>query len=270
MSAPAPEHDHQAPAIADVGAHLAIQAELAERALHDLIARYVAAPATAWLTFGEGEAAEQTLPGAPRDPFHGFAILNGTAKTIRWGLASSAGIGSAFTVPPLTTIVMPAQFADLSLAVSAADALGPLERVGVVRLQAPPPAPAVYQYGAQLELFNPLTGNAEAQRTPTVFTAFPAAGHAAPAATEEPFWTPAAGKRFRLLGWTLEVAVATQLELLDGAAGTRVYTIPLAAGVPNVSPILGNGILSRKVGNALVAVSSVGGNVRGTLYGVEE
>lgn len=81
-------------------------------------------------------------------------------------------------------------------------------------------------------------------------------------------WIPAAGKKFRLLGWALVGSVAEDISLKDGAAVFAV--IPSAAGGPAQPVNLGlDGYLSTAVNNQLV-VSAAVENVSGTVWGVEE
>src|SRR5437773_708353 len=63
--------------------------------------------------------------------------------------------------------------------------------------------------------------------------------------TAQPIWTPAAGKRFRLMGYHLSITIAGgNIQLRDGAGGTVIATIPIVLAVGGFPMQLGNGILS--------------------------
>jgi hypothetical protein len=82
-------------------------------------------------------------------------------------------------------------------------------------------------------------------------------------------WTPAAGKRFRLLGWALSLSVAGSVILKD--QGAEFMRTPLmAAGVGLVSQVMANGYLSSAANNVLQIDVTASGNVSGFVYGIEE
>lgn len=98
-------------------------------------------------------------------------------------------------------------------------------------------------------------------------------------------WTPTAGKKFRLMGYTLSIAgtlAATGVELLkltDAAAGTVIaqhqatITITTPTGDTQIGADLGNGFLSGAVNNALVVNLSAtisGGGAVVNAWGTEE
>jgi hypothetical protein len=245
---------------------LAEREEIFDLSLLDLRRRYIDQPVSSLIPFGEG-VAQDTLRGNQEHPFYGVAILNPSPKTVYIGFAAGAAQGSPLFCPPGSALVWPGKYTELSLAVNAADANGPQATITVLRLQYPPEA-GVFPYGAAPTLLNALTGTPEAQRTPTNFIAFPNGG--TEVAGETVLWTPKAGKRFRVLGFLLESEATRQIELLDGAAGTRLFTIPLTGGITYPAPAMGNGIPSSKAGNALVANPSAGGKLQGSLWGTEE
>jgi hypothetical protein len=85
-------------------------------------------------------------------------------------------------------------------------------------------------------------------------------------------WTPAAGKRFRLMGGVLSVSAAASVLFEDNAAGAGSFvfrTPKLAADTP-YNFDLGQGFLSAAINNLLKATSSAAASVTGTLYGTEE
>lgn len=85
-------------------------------------------------------------------------------------------------------------------------------------------------------------------------------------------WTPASGKKFRLMGGSISVSAAANVLFEDNAAGAGnfIYRTPkLLADTPfNFS--LGNGFLSATANNILKATSSAAANITGTLWGTEE
>jgi hypothetical protein len=112
---------------------------------------------------------------------------------------------------------------------------------------------------AQMLYNNTGTGTMEVQRTPVVFTTnggFTAAGNTA-------FWTPAAGKKFRLLGGILTIskeaacAGAQYIMLLDAAGWIMRFDISNAALVATGNVIVipfnlpRNGYLSTAANNVL-------------------
>ena len=83
-------------------------------------------------------------------------------------------------------------------------------------------------------------------------------------------WTPASGKKFRLMGGTISVSAAGSVLFEDNAAATTIFRTPkLAADTPYTFDVPG-GKLSAAANNVLKATLSVAGNVTGTLWGTEE
>jgi hypothetical protein len=119
--------------------------------------------------------------------------------------------------------------------------------------------------------FNVLSGQWEAQRTPTVFKVITALLITA----EQPIWTPPAGKRFRLLGILFGCAQNGDIILRDNTGGTVIARIPIfgVAGIPVTSLELpGNGYLSQAAAaSPLTATGSVAAmTMSGTVFGTEE
>lgn len=104
------------------------------------------------------------------------------------------------------------------------------------------------------------------QRTPNVYKTVAAV--AVTAGTPVTIWTPAAGKKFRLMGFHLGTTVAAGIILLDNAA--EVLRVLASAGVSFMSPELDNGYLSTAANNPLKVNVTVTGNVSGFVYGTEE
>lgn len=87
--------------------------------------------------------------------------------------------------------------------------------------------------------------------------------------TETAVWTPAAGKKFRLLRLVLTGSAQTKLTFKDGAGGTTIAVVELGANSPLVVD-LSNGILSTAANNVLTVTRSVAATLAGTLMGIEE
>lgn len=90
--------------------------------------------------------------------------------------------------------------------------------------------------------------------------------------SETTIWTPAAGKKFRLMGFVLTQGVATgTVTLKDNTAGTTILTIPAnTIGVVVASPPMGNGILSGAANNVLTATGASTETITGFVFGTEE
>lgn len=90
-------------------------------------------------------------------------------------------------------------------------------------------------------------------------------------ATETTVWTPASGRRFRLMGYQLSGTGAQNIVLKDNTAGTTILVIPgITIGQLNFSPSLGNGILSAAANNVLTANAGGTNAISGYFYGTEE
>ena len=110
----------------------------------------------------------------------------------------------------------------------------------------------------------------DAMRTPIVFKKLQAVS--VTAGTPVAVWTPAAGKKFRMMGFILATTVAGSILMEDATGGANeFFRVPLlAASVPIASPPLGNGYLSTTANNALFIDVTVTGIVSGVIYGTEE
>lgn len=91
-------------------------------------------------------------------------------------------------------------------------------------------------------------------------------------AAETTIWTPAAGRRFRLMGYVLEVGtIGGNVLLKDNTAGATVLIIPFGAANGVIqSPPMGNGILSAAVNNVLTATGVATQTLSGYVFGCEE
>ena len=107
------------------------------------------------------------------------------------------------------------------------------------------------------------------QRTPNIFK--PQNAVALVASPGSGIWTPAAGKKFRLMRVVLTSSVAGNLVLTDASGGTVIAVIPVIAAGAGVPFDLGNGYLSSTINNVLFAFNSGGAaTISGTLVGIEE
>jgi hypothetical protein len=85
-------------------------------------------------------------------------------------------------------------------------------------------------------------------------------------------WTPASGKKIRIMGGSISVSAAVSVLFEDNSAGAANFvwrTPKLLADTPYFFD-LGNGKLLSAVNNVLKATSSGAANLTGTLYGLEE
>ena len=114
-------------------------------------------------------------------------------------------------------------------------------------------------------VWNPGTNNMELLRTPSIYKTLLAA------ATSNAIWTPAAGKKFRLMGFsivlsadaTLAVAGETVLSLVDNATNINIAfafwvpSVALTTSLGTTNPVNfnlpGNGYLSLAANNVLNA-----------------
>lgn len=105
-------------------------------------------------------------------------------------------------------------------------------------------------------------------RTPIVFKNL----SAVVITSETTIWTPAAGKKFRLMGFVLTQGVVTgAITLKDNTAGTTILVIPQhTLGDVQQSPPMGNGILSAAAGNVLTATGASTETITGYVFGTEE
>ena len=106
-------------------------------------------------------------------------------------------------------------------------------------------------------------------RIPSVFKTIAAV--AITAGTPVAVWTPASGKKFRLMGGAVSLSVAGYI-LFEDNSGTVVWQSPtLLAGTPyNLPDNFGNGILSAAANNPLYLDVSASGTVNGGVFGTEE
>lgn len=89
--------------------------------------------------------------------------------------------------------------------------------------------------------------------------------------SETTIWTPASGKKFRLMGFMISQGVATgAITLKDNTAGTTIFVIPQQTVGVAILCSLGNGILSAAANNVLTATGASTETITGTFWGTEE
>lgn len=104
-------------------------------------------------------------------------------------------------------------------------------------------------------------------RTPNVFIPLNAVSINA----ESAIWTPAAGRRFRLMGATLSVGtVAGNVILRDGTGLATIAIIPAGAVNTPAQFDFRNGIVSGAINRILTAQGALTATLSGTLWGTEE
>lgn len=120
--------------------------------------------------------------------------------------------------------------------------------------------------GNKQNLFNGQT--LSVARSPSVFINL----NAVAITGETTIWTPASGKRFRIMGYVLESGtVGGNVLLKDNTGGSTILIVPFGAAngvIP--SPPMGNGILSVAANNVLTATGSATQTLSGYLFGTEE
>jgi hypothetical protein len=84
-------------------------------------------------------------------------------------------------------------------------------------------------------------------------------------------WTPAGGKKFRLMGGSISVSSACNILFEDNAGGSTIVRTPKLLVDTPYNFDLGNGILSGAANRVLKATASTGTvAITGHLYGTEE
>lgn len=83
-------------------------------------------------------------------------------------------------------------------------------------------------------------------------------------------WTPASGKKVRLMGGCISLSAAASILFEDNASGTTVFRTPKLAVDTPYNFDLGQGVLLSVANNVLKATSSAAANLLGSLYGTEE
>jgi hypothetical protein len=92
------------------------------------------------------------------------------------------------------------------------------------------------------------------------------------AGTPATIWTPAAGKKFRLMGWSISSSAAAALIFKYGGSPTTMFRTELlaAAGISQSAPGFGNGIMPGAVNDALKLDVTANATVTGYCFGCEE
>jgi hypothetical protein len=104
------------------------------------------------------------------------------------------------------------------------------------------------------------------RRTPTVFKVVALGA----ATAETTIWTPAAGKKFRLMGFLLTPGAGSTLTFKDNTGGTTIFAARGATDTPITPSGLGNGILSAAADNVLTVTRGTSCTLDGVVWGCEE
>ncbi len=87
---------------------------------------------------------------------------------------------------------------------------------------------------------------------------------------ETTIWTPASGKKFRLLRLVLTVSAQTVLTFKDNTAGATILVLELAANTPFTLDLGGFGLLSAAANNVLTVTRATAATLNGFVAGNEE
>lgn len=129
-------------------------------------------------------------------------------------------------------------------------------------------APTYQTLMAAQGLYDPTASAFERRRKVRTFTN--RADASVTSGTPAALWTPAAGKKFRIMRGQLSLSVAGQIILKDGS--TEILRSPklTAGGVWDLGAALDNGILSSLANNVLNVDTTATGNIGGWVGGTEE
>ena len=107
-----------------------------------------------------------------------------------------------------------------------------------------------------------------APKTPTRFVPFSALD----VSSETTVWTPASGKKFRLMGYVVTQGTLTgDITLRDDTAGAVILVIPAnTVGISQVNPPMGDGILSSTIDHVLTAEGESTETISGYVFGTED
>lgn len=109
--------------------------------------------------------------------------------------------------------------------------------------------------------------HADRMRTPNVFKNL----SAVVITNETTIWTPASGKKFRIMGVVLDQGVASGVVTLrDNTAGSTILLLPAEPVGTNTYFTIGNGILSAAANNVLTAQGVATETLTGFVFGTEE
>lgn len=113
--------------------------------------------------------------------------------------------------------------------------------------------------------YSPTINVTGAGRAPTVWKSF----SSLLLLTSQTIWTPASGKKFRLMGYAVTSSVlGGAITLKDG--GNTILIIPALVTTAAVVDGWVDGILSQAANNSLSAIGSLTQTMTGYVYGTEE
>ena len=127
---------------------------------------------------------------------------------------------------------------------------------------------AAFKARASLWLYRPDLNVFERERTPSKFATVGAL--AVVANTDTAVWTPAAGKKFRLLAMAFSYSGTCSVAFKDGAGGPVIWRIQNPAATVIPWPGKKNGYLSTTANNPLEVSATLGANLDATFWGNEE
>ena len=129
---------------------------------------------------------------------------------------------------------------------------------------------AYFDAKGRLVVFVDSTASSSSPRTANVIKTVAAV--AITAGTGATIWTPTAGTKFRLMGWSLSSSAAAALIFGDNVVGTVILRSELlaAAGISQSAPGFGNGFLSAAANNVLKLDVTATSTVSGYVFGTEE
>jgi hypothetical protein len=104
------------------------------------------------------------------------------------------------------------------------------------------------------------------ERTPNIFKVVALSA----GTTETTIWTPAGGKKFRLMGFLLTCGAASTLTFKDNTAGTTIFAARGTTDQPISPSGMGNGILSATANNVLTVTRGTSATLDGVVWGTEE
>lgn len=178
---------------------------------------------------------------------------------------------TAGSVAPWIAQAARAQSLPVALATEDAALLADLLTITAFQARVPAPTllsnssatPTAPPSGAYPLIYNGVTW--EFMRTPVVFKPFSLGA----GTVETTIWTPAAGKKFRLMGFVIGAGAATTILFNDNTGGTLIFTGKVTTGIA-LAVTLGNGILSGAADRVLTVTRGTSGTLDGTVYGTEE
>jgi hypothetical protein len=200
-----------------------------------------------------------------------FAIRTGGVKYLRAkttgyvsGTLTVIAHGTMGETAGITSFIMPTGAGALSVTSQSQTATDGRTNAATAEMNQSNGAAAILSVGPSV--YNGSTW--DRQRTPSTFKSMSAVA----IGTIATVWTPASGKKIRLMGGTISVDAACNVLFEDNTAGNFIFRTPkLLVDTPYTLPSnIVNGLLSAAANNVLKATASASANITGTLFGTEE